>query len=262
MSDNSNNNIDQSAGSTAPTTVAPALHASAEGGAVPAAPRRGLPKLKWWQWGLIAVAALVLISMIAGALGGGAADDADGDDPATVAEVADEEPAEEPEPIDGREEVPALVGLTVAEARAALEAAGFVIATPDGTGDDWVVATQALSEGRQADAGTEVLVTAEAPKQVYTLAQQNAIDKAKSYLSFAGFSRTGLIGQLEFEGFSTEDATFGADNAGADWNAEAAEKAASYLEFTSFSRQGLYDQLAFDGFTDAEIQFGLAAVRY
>lgn len=251
-----------SAGAAAPTSALSATDTPAAGGAVAVAPSRGLPKLKWWQWGLIALAALVLISMIASVVSGGSADDAEGDDPATVAEVAKEVPAEEPEPIDDREEVPGLVGLTVAEARAALEEAGFVIATPDGTGDDWVVATQTLSEGRQADAGTEVLVTAEAPKPVYTLAQQNAIDKAKSYLSFAGFSRTGLIEQLEFEGFSTDDATFGADNAGADWNAEAAEKAASYLEFTSFSRQGLYDQLAFEGFTDAEIQFGLAAVGY
>ena len=84
----------------------------------------------------------------------------------------------------------------------------------------------------------------------------------RSYLALTGFSRTGLIGQLEFEGFSTEDATFGADNAGADWNAEAAEKAKSYLDMTSFSRDGLYDQLAFEGFTDPEIQYGLTAVGY
>ncbi|CAN5479945.1 hypothetical protein BH10ACT5_BH10ACT5_04950 [soil metagenome] len=248
---------------SAPTTAVSATDASAAGGAIAAAPRRGFPKLKWWQWGLIALAALVLISMIANGINGGRADDdAAGDDPATVAEAVGEVPAEEPEPIDDREEIPGLVGLTVGEARAALEAVGFVIATPAGTADDWVVLTQTLSEGRKADAGAEVLVTAEAPAPVYTLAQQNAIGKAQSYLDFSGFSRTGLIDQLEYEGYSTEDATFGADNAGADWNAEAAEKAASYLEFTSFSRQGLYDQLAYEGFTDAEIQFGLAAVGY
>jgi hypothetical protein len=166
------------------------------------------------------------------------------------------------EPVDDREEIPELVGLTAGEARATLEAVGFVIAMPAGTGDDWVVATQTLSEGQKADAGTEVLITAEAPKPVYTLAQQNAIDKAQDYLAFSGFSLVGLIGQLEYEGYSTEDANFGANNAGADWNAEAAEKTASYLEFSSFSRQGLYDQLVYEGFTDAEIQFGLAAVEY
>lgn len=80
--------------------------------------------------------------------------------------------------------------------------------------------------------------------------------------SFSGFSRSGLIQQLEFEGFSTEDATFGADNAGADWNAECAQKAQSYMDMSSFSRQSLYDQLAFEGFQPAEIEFGLAAVGY
>ncbi|MET2010165.1 DUF2510 domain-containing protein [Microbacterium chocolatum] len=199
---------DAATAATTPATATPAATVSAAGGSVAVAPRRGLRKLKWWQWALIALAALVLISMIASAISGGSADDAEGDDPATVAEVAEEVPAEEPEPIDDREEVPALVGLTVAEARAALEEAGFVIATPDGTGDDWVVATQTLSEGRQADAGTEVLVTAEAPKPAYTLVQENAIAKAKSYLLFAGFSRTGPIEQLEFEGFTDAEIQF------------------------------------------------------
>jgi hypothetical protein len=249
---------------TAPADVAAVSStdaAAASGGPVAVRAGRGMPSLKWWQWVLIAVGALVLVSIIvSGVNASRGAGGASGDKPATVAEQADDVPAAEP--VDEREEVPGLVGLTVGEARAALEAGGFVIATPTGTGDDWVVATQTLSEGSKADAGTEVLVTAEAPKPVYTLAQQNAIRKAQSYLEFSGFSRAGLIGQLEYEGYSTDDATFGADNAGADWNAEAAEKAASYLEFSSFSREGLYDQLAYEEFTDAEIQFGLAAVGY
>jgi hypothetical protein len=226
------------------------------GGAVPARTNRGLPRLKWWQWALIAVGALVLVSIIVNGINGErATGGAAGDKPATVAEEAEDEPAPAARPVDDRAEVPALVGLTVGEARAALEAVGFVIAMPAGTSHDWVVAARTLSEGRQADAVTEVLVT-EAPKPVYTLAQQNAIGKAQSYLDHSGFSRVGLIEQLDYEGYSTEEAVFGADNAGADWNAEAAEKAASYLEYSSFSRQGLYDQLAFEGFTDAEIQSG------
>ena len=60
------------------------------------------------------------------------------------------------------------------------------------------------------------------------MSQRNALEKAKDYLDFSAFSYTGLIGQLEYEGFSTEDATFGADNCGADWNEQAAKKAQSY----------------------------------
>ena len=44
-----------------------------------------------------------------------------------------------------------------------------------------------------------------------TVAQSNAKKSATSYLKYSAFSRTGLIGQLEFEGFSTADATYGVD---------------------------------------------------
>ena len=47
--------------------------------------------------------------------------------------------------------------------------------------------------------------------------------------------------QLEYEGYTTEEATYAADNRGADWNKQAAKAATSYLELTSFSREGLID---------------------
>ena len=95
-----------------------------------------------------------------------------------------------------------------------------------------------------------------------TTAQENAIREARDYLDFSGFSRDRLIDQLEYEGYSTEDSTFGADNAGADWNAEAAETARQYLDYSSFSRQELADQLVYEGFTPEQVEFGLAAVGY
>lgn len=224
----------------------------------PQQPRR---RLRWWQWALIALGALIVISVIGSALGGGGSDDAEASRTSTPAAVQEATEAVAAEP-DTTVAVPEVVGMTVAEARAQLEAGGFTLKVGVGTGEDWLVMTQGPVGGQKAEPGSEVSVIAEAPEPVYSLAQQNAISKARSYLALTGFSRTGLIGQLEFEGFSTEDATFGADNAGADWNAEAAEKAKSYLDMASFSRDGLYDQLAFEGFTDPEIQFGLTAVGY
>lgn len=41
--------------------------------------------------------------------------------------------------------------------------------------------------------------------------QTNAVKKAESYLDYTAFSRSGLIEQLEYEGFSTEDATYAVD---------------------------------------------------
>ena len=184
--------------------------------------------------------------------------------PAVERVVSDEKPEQEEvaAPVDDREIVQTLAGSTVGEARTTLSGAGFELVAPDGAGDDWIVTSQSIVGGTKADAGAQVSISAEAPAPVLTLAQQNAVDKARSYLSFTGFSRDGLVGQLEYEGYSAEEAAFGADNAGADWNSEAAEKAKSYLEFSSFSRQGLSDQLAFEGFTAEQIEFGLTSVGY
>jgi len=91
-----------------------------------------------------------------------------------------------------------------------------------------------------------------------TVAQSNAKKSATSYLKYSSFSRTGLIGQLEFEGFSTADATYGVDAQNADWNAQAANSAKSYLKYSSFSRIGLIDQLVFEGFTQAQAEYGVS----
>src|ERR1044072_1041591 len=63
---------------------------------------------------------------------------------------------------------------------------------------------------------------AEATKKL-TVAQQNAVEKAADYLSYSSFSRSGLVKQLKFEGFSTKDATFGVDAQNANWNDQAAK---------------------------------------
>lgn len=91
--------------------------------------------------------------------------------------------------------------------------------------------------------------------------QQQALRAAERYLDHSGFSRLGLIDQLSSEygdQSSVEDATYAADDVGADWNAEAAE---SYLEFSSFSRAGLIDQLTSEyggQFTQAQAEYGVS----
>lgn len=93
-----------------------------------------------------------------------------------------------------------------------------------------------------------------------TVSQQNALRTAESYLSFTAFSHSGLVDQLEFEGYSTEDAMFAADHCGADWNEQAAQCAENYLDFMGFSRSGLIDQLLFEGFTQEQAEYGVNAV--
>jgi len=96
--------------------------------------------------------------------------------------------------------------------------------------------------------------------QPANVSQDNAKRKALAYLSISGFSRTGLIKQLMFEGFSRADATYGTDATHANWNKQAARKAQQYLDLSGFSRSGLIAQLKFEGFTTAQATYGAKAV--
>ncbi|OBA78917.1 hypothetical protein A5633_17565 [Mycolicibacterium elephantis] len=76
----------------------------------------------------------------------------------------------------------------------------------------------------------------------------------------SGFSRQGLIRQLKYEGFSTEDATYAVDHITVDWFEQAARSAKDYMEMSGFSRQGLIEQLEYEGYTPAQAVYGAAAV--
>ena len=85
---------------------------------------------------------------------------------------------------------------------------------------------------------------------------------ALRYLDAMPFSYIGLIEQLEYEGYTHEEAVYGADHCGADWNTQAALKAESYLKLMAFSREGLIEQLEYEGFTHDQALFGVASVGY
>lgn len=95
-----------------------------------------------------------------------------------------------------------------------------------------------------------------------TMGQKNAVSSAKNYLHFMAFSYSGLIHQLEFDGYTTEEATFAADNCDADWYAQAVASAENYLKHMSFSKQGLIDQLLYEGFTQDQAENAVTAVGY
>jgi hypothetical protein len=97
-----------------------------------------------------------------------------------------------------------------------------------------------------------------APAPTESVSQHNARQEAANYLQTEAFSRSGLIDQLKFEGFSDADATYGTDAQGADWNAQAARMAKEYLNTMPFSHQELVDQLVFDGFTQAQAEYGVS----
>lgn len=97
-----------------------------------------------------------------------------------------------------------------------------------------------------------------APKE--TASQAQARQSAAGYLDYSAFSRSGLIDQLKYEGFSVEDATYGTEAQHANWNDQAALAAKEYLEYDSFSRSGLIDQLKYEGYTTEQATYGVNQV--
>jgi hypothetical protein len=128
----------------------------------------------------------------------------------------------------------------------------------------------AANKAKQQTADTKTKVTATPPAKpttpaatpapTVTVSQKNALNKAKSYIAYTAFSHDGLVDQLVFDQFSVADATYGADNVGADWNQQAVKKAHDYMNYTSFSRGGLIDQLEYDKFTPDQASYGADSV--
>lgn len=95
-----------------------------------------------------------------------------------------------------------------------------------------------------------------------TVGEQNALESARQYLDFWTFSYSGLVEQLEFEGYSNSEATYAADHCGADWYQQAARCAKEYLESMSFSREGLIEQLEYEGFAYDQAVYGVEQNGY
>lgn len=95
-------------------------------------------------------------------------------------------------------------------------------------------------------------------EQTTTAASGNylAFKAALNYLSIMPFSRSGLIHQLEYEGYDHAVAVQAVDDIEADWREQAAKKAKEYLETMPFSRSGLIHQLEYEGFSGDEAVYG------
>lgn len=100
--------------------------------------------------------------------------------------------------------------------------------------------------------------TTEKTTEVYepTTGEENALNKAFDYLDYDAFSKSGLIKQLKYEGFTTKEAKYAANNCNANWKDQAYKKATSYLESQSFSKSGLIKQLEYEGFTNSQAKYG------
>ena len=72
---------------------------------------------------------------------------------------------------------------------------------------------QSVEATKQVEEGSKITITYSLGKAP-TKAQENAVKMAKTYLNIMTFSRSGLIEQLEYEGFTHEQAVYGVEQNG------------------------------------------------
>src|SRR5690625_3572592 len=213
--------------------------------------------------GAIAVVLVAVIAAIAGSTG----EPVDGT-PTPVAVASEEagvEAADEQASADTAEQAAADEAAAIEEAQAKRAAAEAAEAEEAEAKEE---AQRAAEEEEQRAAEEEQRAAEEAAESSTagedatsgSVAQRNALSSAERYLDFTAFSRSGLINQLEFEGFSTDDATWAVDRLTVDWREQALNSAANYLDFSAFSRSGLIDQLEFEGYSTDEATWGVDRV--
>jgi hypothetical protein len=98
----------------------------------------------------------------------------------------------------------------------------------------------------------------------YDYESQNCYDQALDYLNLIGYSRNGLIKQLQSDGYTNQainNALYVLEKGEyVTWKSQAVKKAQQYMETFSFSQQRLYEQLISDGFTQEEANYGVSYV--
>lgn len=94
----------------------------------------------------------------------------------------------------------------------------------------------------------------------FSVSQKNAIRQAEQYIGYTAFSKSGLVTQLEFEGYSNEESTVAVEHIDVDWKDQAVKKAEQYMEYTAFSRSGLIQQLTFEGYSQADADYAATQV--
>lgn len=113
-----------------------------------------------------------------------------------------------------------------------------------------------MQSDEQKNSPNESEDTTPETKSPASAGEKRALQRALAYLEYMAFSYKGLVEQLEHDGFTNKEAVYGADNCGANWNAQAEQKAKDYLNLMAFSYSRLVDQLEFDGFTRDQAEYG------
>ena len=90
-----------------------------------------------------------------------------------------------------------------------------------------------------------------------TEGEKGALETALRYLSVSAFSPNGLVKQLQYEGFTMNEAVYAVNKCGADWNEQALKKAKTYLSVSAFSYRGLTEQLVYEEFHPTQANYAV-----
>lgn len=90
-----------------------------------------------------------------------------------------------------------------------------------------------------------------------SVSNMQAYLKAIDYLDSMPFSASGLVDQLEYEGFTEAEAQEAVDALNVDWNEQALLKAKDYLDSSAFSYTSLKEQLEYEGYTTDQATYGV-----
>ncbi|HHT45172.1 MAG TPA: hypothetical protein GXZ89_06740 [Fastidiosipila sp.] len=102
----------------------------------------------------------------------------------------------------------------------------------------------------------EIVTTESDSQERITTGMRNAVSTAESYLRYTSFSKLGLVGQLEYEGYTNEEAVYAVNNVDVDWKEQALDSAKRYLDYSAFSYKGLIGQLEYEKYTSEESKYG------
>ena len=86
---------------------------------------------------------------------------------------------------------------------------------------------------------------------------QEAMKTAKTYLGYIDYSYSGLVNQLELEGYSNTDAVKAVEMLGIDWNEQALKCANAYIVKSKMTKKEVKKQMKADGFTDSQIEYAI-----
>lgn len=117
--------------------------------------------------------------------------------------------------------------------------------------------TASSSDAKKASDSAETTANESSP---FESAKEAAVAEAKGFLEKANYSYTGLYNELLYMGYAEEDAKYGVDNCGADWNEQAIKRAKALASQGDYTEENLVEKLESEGFTQEQASIGAQVV--